>query len=233
MNQLPDVFGQALWDYFRGQITEPLLLHTSYEAIEEMPITTFFRAPTDFPDLEKRALELCCGKILDIGAGAGSHALELERRGFDVTAMDQSQGAVKIMQERGLKKVVCGQIQDYKTNLLFDTLLLMMNGIGLAGELMELRPLLWHLKSFLKPGGQLLFDSCDITYLYQEQRIPHDRYYGEVDYCYEYKNDKGDWFRWLFVDQQTLEREARAAGWKTEIIYEDDLDQYLARLIAI
>ncbi|MGI9545528.1 MAG: class I SAM-dependent methyltransferase [Cyclobacteriaceae bacterium] len=233
MNQVPDVFGQALRDYFQGQYAEPLLLHTSYGAIEEMPIATFFRTAPDQPDLERRALELCQGKVFDIGAGVGSHALELEKMGLDVTAIDQSRGAVQIMQERGLKKVLCGHIQSYETKDLYDTLLLMMNGIGLAGKLIELKPLLWHLKSFLKPGGQLLFDSCDITYLYQEQQVPFDRYYGEVDYRYEYKNHKGAWFRWLFVDQQTLKREARAAGWRTEIIYQDELDQYLAQLTAI
>ena len=230
MNQAPDVFGQALWDYFQGHYTQPLLLHTSYGAVEEMPIATFFRTAEDRPDLERRALECCWGKVLDIGAGAGSHAIELEKKGLDVVAMDQSDGAVKVMQQRGLKQVLCGQIQSYETKDVYDTLLMMMNGIGLAGRLAELKPLLWHLKSYLTPEGQLLFDSCDITYLYQEHKIPHDHYYGEVDYRYEYKNEKGAWFQWLFVDQQTLKREARAAGWKTEIIYQDELDQYLVRL---
>ena len=173
---------------------------------------------------------MCRGEVLDIGAGAGSHSLELKNRGLVVTAIDQSPGAVKVMKARGLESVICSSIQSLSSDHGYDTLLLMMNGIGLAGELLELKPLLWHLKSFLNPGGQLLFDSCDITYLYQEQQLPHDRYYGEVDYRFEYKKKKGEWFRWLFVDQQTLKREARAAGWKTEIIYEDHLDQFLARL---
>ena len=79
------------------------------------------------PNWEQKALEACYGEVLDIGAGAGSHALHLQNIGLDVTAMDISPGAIEIMQSRGVENIVHGSIWDF-TNRKFDTLLLLMNG---------------------------------------------------------------------------------------------------------
>ena len=82
----------------------------------------------------------------------------------------------------------------------------------------------------LNPDGQLLFDSSDLSYLYQEVAFPASGYYGEVSFRYEYKGLKGSWFKWIYVDQQTLKSLAKKQGWIVEIVFEDDQDQYLARL---
>jgi len=179
--------------------------------------------------LELKALELCKGKVLDVGAGVGSHALILQRRGFDVTGMDISASAVQIMKQRGLKKAFEGNILKYKDEQ-FDTLLFMMNGIGLTGTIGGLTSFLKDVKSLLNLGGQLIFDSSDLAYLYQEVAFPIQGYYGEVSFRYEYKSVKGSWFKWIYVDQKTLKSLAEKQGWIVEIVFEDDQDQYLARL---
>lgn len=224
-----DVYGAALSDYHEGSETAPLILHNNYGEDEEMPIEIFFREEEDFPELEFIALSLCDGTVLDVGAGAGSHCLYLQKKGFDVTALEISATACKIMKERGVKNIVNQNIFDYRDKK-FDTLLFLMNGIGLAETINGFKQLLAHCKKILKKGGQLLFDSSDIAYLY-EGAIPRaDVYYGEVRFQYEYKKRSGEPFGWLYIDQDTLIKIARQDGWVVQVLYEDPDDQYLVRL---
>jgi len=244
-----DVFGQALSDYFTDHQTELLLLHNSYGEPEEMPVSIFFRELLDFPELEVLALSKCYGRVLDVGAGVGSHALFLQKRRFDVTAIDQSQAAVDIMLQRGVKNAVAADFFELMREAeksaasvnnpdssnpqptdRYDTLLFLMNGIGITGTLPGLRDFLSRAHHLLNDGGQLLFDSSDIRYLYEGEELPSNQYYGEISYQYEYKEQKGNWFNWLYIDQHMLSRVAKETGWKYEMLFDDQEDQYLARL---
>jgi len=224
-----DVFGEALKDQFTKPPAETLWVHNSYDEPEEMPVDVYFRGEDEMPELELTALAMCKGKVLDVGAGVGSHALILQKRGFNVTGMDISAPAVTIMKQRGLKQAIEGNILTYKEDT-YDTLLFMMNGIGLTGSIAGLKAFLQHVKGLINPDGQLVFDSSDLSYLYQEIPFPLNGYYGEVSFRYEYKSIKGNWFKWVYVDQETLIDIARQSGWDAEIVFEDDHDQYLARL---
>jgi SAM-dependent methyltransferase len=224
-----DVFGTALTDQFLHNKAEILCLHNSYGEPEEMPLDVFFRTPEEMPELELIALDLCRGKILDIGAGAGSHALLLQQQKKDVTALDLSSGAVEIMKQRGVKKVLYGDINAH-TGQRYDTLLLLMNGIGLTSSLEGFRKFLLHAATLLNKGGQLLFDSSDIAYLYEDGNKPAADYYGQVSYRYAYKGQQDNWFNWLYLDSETLKTTAATAGWSCEILFDDGEDQYLARL---
>jgi len=230
-----DVFGEALKDQFLKPPSETLWVHNSYDEPEEMPVDIYFRDEHEMPELELKALELCKGKVLDVGAGVGSHALILQKRGFDITGMDISAAAVTIMQQRGLKKAIEGNILNYKVadTEKYDTLLFMMNGIGLTGTIPGLKAFLKQAKSLINKDGQLVFDSSDLSYLYLEIPFPENGYFGEINFRYEYKSVKGNWFKWIYVDQKTLTELAKATGWNTEIIFEDDSDQYLARLTRV
>jgi len=224
-----DVFGTALLAYYKDLQDKPLILHNSYGEDEEMPVDLFFRTADELPELEFIALALCDGKVMDIGAGAGSHCLYLQEKGFDVTGLEISPLACQVMQERGVKKIINTDIFDYDAKR-FDTLLFLMNGIGLVENIDGLKKILAHAKKILRKGGQLLFDSSDISYLYEGQPLPTKDYYGEVKFQYEYKNQKGRPFGWLYIDQDTLIKIARQEGWVVQILYEDGNDQYLVRL---
>jgi 2-polyprenyl-3-methyl-5-hydroxy-6-metoxy-1,4-benzoquinol methylase len=224
-----DVFGEALTDQFKHGKADTLHLYTSLGDLEEMPLDLFFRSEAEMPELETYALELCKGKVLDIGAGVGSHALALQEKSFDVTALDISPAACQIMRERGVKNILCGAISDLQLQK-YDTLLMLMNGIGVFGKLQGFSAFLERAKGLINEGGQLLFDSSDITYAYEETSLPTTHYFGEVSYQYEYKGVKGPWFDWMFIDQATLIATAYQAGWTCEILYVDENDQYLARL---
>lgn len=229
-SRLEQVFGRALRDYFDQTEPDTLHLHNNYGTTEEMPVEIFFRQAEDFPELEHIALALCDGKVLDVGAGAGSHALFLQRRGHEVHALELSRTACEIMQKRGVREVRHGNFFDYSGEQ-YDTLLMMMNGIGIAGNLEQVAVLLEHAKTLVKPGGQVLFDSSDLNYLYEDGSVKRpEGYYGEVGFQYEYKGVKGDPFGWVYVDQDTMIALAQAAGWVIQILFEDGEDQYLARL---
>jgi len=226
-----DVFGEALKDQFIKPPAETLWVHNSYDEPEEMPVDIYFRNEDEMPELELKALDLCRGRVLDVGAGVGSHALILQKKGMDVTGMDISASAVSIMKQRGLKQAIEGNILTHKPlGKKYDTLLFMMNGIGLTGSLPGLRSFLNQAKELINTDGQLVFDSSDLSYLYLEIPFPESGYFGEVSFRYEYKSVKGNWFKWVYVDQKTLTDIATQTGWCTEVIFEDENDQYLARL---
>ncbi len=223
-----DIYGNALLDFHRFGKADVLWLHNTYGDPEEMPIDIFFREEEEMPEIELKALNLCKGKVLDVGAGVGSHALLLAKKGVEVTAIDISPIAVQIMQERGVKKP---QLQDFFTlTEKYDTLLFMMNGIGLTGTLQGFENFLESAKKVLNPNGQLLFDSSDISYLYEDMPMPTGHYFGEISYCYEYKKQKGNWFNWLYLDPATLQRLSKQHGWSCKIVEVDEHDQYLAQL---
>ncbi|RZL47914.1 MAG: methyltransferase domain-containing protein [Pedobacter sp.] len=223
-----DVFGNALLDFHLNGKADTLWLHNSYGEPEEMPIDIFFREKDEMPALEHYALSSCVGKVLDVGAGVGSHALILQDLGVDVTAIDISENAVKIMQLRGVNNALHQDI--FYTTEKYDTLLFLMNGIGLTGTLPGFIDFLGKAKNLIKLGGQLLFDTSDISYLYEDLEQPEDQYFGEVSFCYEYKTQIGNWFNWLYLDMATLAHLSHQNGWNCEIIFEDGEDQYLAKL---
>lgn len=221
-----DVFGHALDDYLIGNTNAELILHNSYGEPELMPVEVFFREQEDLTALERAALMLCKGEVLDVGAGTGTISLIIQEN-LDVTALELSADACEIANYLGVKKIVNQDIWQYQAQK-FDTLLMLMNGIGIVGELKQLGPFLLHLKTLLKPDGQILFDSSDLTYLHPD--FKSNPSLGEILYQYEYKGNKSDWFNWLFVGEEILHEYAHRAGFKVEIVLRNDDDQYLAKL---
>jgi len=226
---MKDILGQALHDHYYQNSPDTLWINNQYGPKEEMPVDTYFRQPDEMPELELLALKHCRGKVLDVGAGAGSHALLLQQQGFDITALDISAMAVAVAKARGVTNAIEANIFAYHEQQ-YDTLLLLMNGIGLAGTLDHLKAFLAHAKTLLKLGGQLIFDSSDIAYLYDDDMPKGDKYYGELWYQYQYKKLHTEWFKWLYIDKQTLTDLATAEGWTVEILHQDEYDQYLAVL---
>jgi len=222
-----DILGEALVDFYNGE-QHPLFINNKYGDPEEMPIEVFFREKEDLTDLEKTAISKCKGRILDVGAGSGAMTLMLQDH-HDTTAVESSEGACQVMKALGVKNGIIGDVFDYPGED-YDTLLLLMNGIGIVGQLSNLGKALKYFADMIKPDGQILLDSSDISYLYDEVDKPKSAYFGQLSYQYHYKDKLGDWFDWLYVDKVTLKEHANNAGLLVEILFEDDTDQYLARL---
>ncbi|MAU26513.1 MAG: SAM-dependent methyltransferase [Muricauda sp.] len=232
---MEDIFGKALLDYLEGNDRENIKTNSSVAGKDLMPLSYLFRAFEEMPLLEQKALELCKGSVLDIGCGAGPHSLWLQNHGFKVTALDSSKGAIDTCRSLGIEKTVHCGVLDY-SGTTFDTLLLLMNGIGIVGRLALLVTYLEHFKKLLNPGGQVLMDSSNIIYMYEEDDdggvwIPGDRdYYGEVEFTMEYKGQKSPSFYWLYLDFNTLENAAMAHGFTCDLVSQGEHYDYLARL---
>lgn len=235
---IPDILGMALLDYQSGNYSEDIITYSSLGQDAILPLPYFFRELPQMPRLEQIALEKCTGEILDIGCGAGSHALFLQKEGFRVFGLDSSAGAIATCAARGLKKTIHRDINELHGRK-FDTLLLLMNGIGIVGRLRHLDGFLMHLGSLLEPGGQILVDSSDIIYMFDidsdgRYLLPDSKnYYGEVEFRLEYKGIKGQGFHWLYLDEKTLEAAAKRTSLALEIVMYGEHYDYLARLTAL
>jgi len=232
-----DIFGQALLDYHSGNYEEDIITYSSVGGEDRLPLPYLFRDYKAMPKIEQRALELCQGAVLDIGCGAGNHALYLQENGLDITGLDISEGAIETCKLRGLKKTLYGTIYSVD-GMKFDTLLLLMNGIGIAGSLTKLDAFLEQIKNLLLPGGQVLLDSSDIIYMFDDEEIIEntktiasvDQYYGQVTFITQYRSQKSTPFDWLYLDYTTLKESCKANGFCCELVMEGEHYDYLARL---
>lgn len=226
--------GAAILDYqTKGKAGKLSILSSMFEE-DEMPVKHLFRNLEEMPILEQKALSLAKGKVLDVGAGAGCHALALQAQSIAVKAIDISSQSCQAMLQRGVKDVECINLFDEHLESGFDTILLLMNGTGIAGKIENLPALFNRLKALLNKGGQILIDSSDIKYIYENEDGSFDinlnaAYYGEVDYQMVYKDVKGDSFDWLYVDFPLLKSIAESCGLHGELIAEGEHYDYLAR----
>jgi SAM-dependent methyltransferase len=231
---MKDLFGQAILDFQTNNSPEDLVTETNISEADEMSVDYLFRSYNEMPKLEKKALQLAKGKILDVGCGAGSHSLYLQEKGFAVTAIDISPKAIKACQLRGLQNARVQNLLDLE-NEKFDTILLLMNGTGIFGTLAETSTYLAKLKSLLNPNGQILIDSSDIIYMFDEDEdgaylVPADGYYGELTFTVSYKGQTEDAFPWLYLDYNTLQNAVHANGLECELVLEGKHYDYLAKL---
>ena len=229
---MDDLLGRAIVDYQKGKLDASLLIYNDYGEPDEMPVEVYFRDEIDFSPADSYAVNLCRGKVLEIGAGAGAVCLALQDRGLEVVGLDISPGCVQIMKERGVAHFIHADFFKWVTNDKFDTILLLMNGIGFSARLANLTMVLNKLKSLLSPGGQIFFDSSDVTYLYP-LGLPTNKYYGEIDYQYGYNGTFGQWFSWLYVDFETLRSYAKACDLEVQLIMQENTGQYLIRATKI
>lgn len=234
LNTMKDLFGQAILDYQTNNSPENLITETSISESDEMPVDYLFRSFAQMPLIEQTALELAKGKILDVGCGAGSHSLYLQNKGYDVNVIDISANAIQACVLRGVKNTRAQDILSIE-NETFDTILLLMNGTGIFRTLADLPVYLQKLKSLLNPGGQILIDSSDLIYMYDENEdgsysIPAEGYYGELMFTVSYKGQTDAPFPWLYLDYNTLQRAAQANGLRCELVTEGEHYDYLARL---
>ena len=257
--------GRAIAEYWKNKTAERLRVFSPMFEEDEIPLSTLFRSYEDMPEIERKALDMAKGRILDVGAASGCHSLVLQERGLDVTAIDISPLSVETMKERGVKKVLEqdffelgsqqhvftleGQAMEQRepSSLLewpsrdrvrrsqYDTILMLMNGIGIVGTLERMPEFFKQLDKILAPGGQVLCDSSDICYVFEDEEgmidIPNEMdYYGEHSFRMQYKDTIGEPFDWLYIDEDTLKEKARRYGYTAEVMAEGEHYDYLARI---
>ena len=229
---MKDVFGRAILDYQLGNYTEDIITSTSISDEDILPISYLFRDFNEMPILEQKALEMATGSILDIGCGAGSHSLYLQEKGLTVKSIDISEGAIETCNLRGLKNA--HRLNVYDETQTFDTLLLLMNGSGIFESLEQAPQQLHKLAKLLNEGGQILIDSSDIKYMYEDDDggfwvDANSNYYGELVYHVSYKGETNS-FSWMYIDFENLKTACLMAGLNCELILEGDHFDFLARI---
>lgn len=230
------LYGAALLDYFKGDRAATISIHDALGKIRDFPLSEVFRDPPGFFELERMAVELCRGRVLDIGSGNGRHSLALQERGLEVVAIDILPECVEVTRARGVREVYRADVLDFSAPP-FDTLLSMVNGLSMVERLEALSPYLSRVRRLVKPGGQYLIHSTDVRRVpalrervERNLRDPARAYFGEMDCRLEYKGERGEAFTELYVDPEALAAHARAAGWACDIVAEREQGFFLARL---
>ncbi len=230
-----DPIGKAVYDFHFHSIDQPIVVHSDDFDDDFIETNYLFRNYKQMPALEKKALSLCKGSILDVGACAGAHSVYLQEKGFEVTSLEISSLCCEVLRSRNLRNVVQQNIFKFGDQK-FDTILLLMNGTGISGTLNGLDVLLHHLKSLLNHEGQILIDSSDLIYLFEQEDgsalidISGDKYYGELTFQTEYKTWVSEPFSWLYVDVTNLENSVIKNSLKLDHVFKGQHYDYLARI---
>ena len=228
-----DLIGRALLDYQNGNYVEDLITWTNISDEDELPLPYLFRSYKEMPKLEQRALQLSEGTILDVGCGAGNHVLWLQNKGFQIKGIDTSKGAIEVCKIRGIRDAELRPLLAETGT--FDTILLLMNGTGIFQELFQVSKYLKHLKSLLKPNGQILIDSSDISYMYKDEDGStwidvNSNYPGELNYYLSYKGEHEEPMKWLYLDFETLKTACSTVGLQCEKVMDGEHFDYLAKI---
>lgn len=229
-----DPMGAAIYDFHRNGSADVLKVYSSDFDDDEIPVSDLFREYEDMPYIERIALDLAAGRVLDVGAGSGCHSLALAKAGKESVAIDISPLSVEVMRERGVDARLVN-LYDESFAEKFDTVLMLMNGTGIIGTLENMETFFTRIRQLLNPGGCVLIDSSDLRYLFEEEDGSlmidlADDYYGLVDYQMQYKDVLGEPFDWLYVDFDTLAYYAEENGFMAEMVANGEHYDYLARL---
>ncbi len=233
INRTKDPMGRAIAEYLKTGKASKLRVFSPMFDEDDIPVSTLFRSYEDMPEIERKALDMAKGRVLDVGAGAGCHSLVLQERGIDVTAVDISPLSVETMKARGVKKVL--EKDFFTLEKPYDTIIMLMNGLGIMGTLERAPEFFKHIDKILAPGGQLLCDSSDISYVFENEEgvieYPEEMaYFGELTFQMQYLDTIGTPFEWLYIDPETLKRVAEENGFTSEVIVEGEHYDYLARI---
>lgn len=226
--------GAAIYDFHKNGTADVLRVFSSQFEEDEIPVADLFREYDDMPELERIALDEASGEILDVGAGSGCHSVALMKMGKSAVAIDISPLSVEVMKERGVDALQVN-LYDESFDRKFDTVLMLMNGTGIIGNLDNMPVFFERMKHLLKPGGSILIDSSDLRYLFEEEDGSlmidlADDYYGQLDYQMKYKDVHGEPFDWLYVDFDTLAFYAEESGFDAVLLAEGEHYDYLAKL---
>ena len=221
-----DAFGNAALDFLNNDHDEFIYVESKTMEDDVIPVEHLFRSLDQMPDCEQKAIEITKGKVLDVGGGVGSHCLVLQEKGLDTTMLDFSPGLCQASIKRGVKNVIEADFFKWKTDQKFDTLLFMMNGIGIGGSFELFQKTIDRSFELLNEGGQILFDSTDIAFCYELEdgslSLPLNLdYTGFVEFKLKYKNQEDSWFNWAYYDADKI-IELLGDAYNFEVIHQEE-----------
>jgi len=225
-----DIFGIAIRSFYEDNDKTPITVHSPDFDDDIIPVEYLFREFEEMPVVEQTALKNCHGKVLDVGCGAGSHALYLQKDPeLEVFALDTSSGSIEIARKRGVKNTLNQDFFNLNGEK-FDTILMLMNGSGIIGKLENMKNFFMHSKSLLNEGGKIIMDSSDLIYLFEDEIEDNEKYYGEFEFSLSYNHLKSGSFDWLYIDPALLTQHANSNGFNCKILKLGKNYDYLAML---
>lgn len=220
-----DLHGRAMIDLLNGERDAAVLMHRDDGFIHPPILAARWFYEDGFPILDSKALALCRGRVLNVGASSGSHSLFLESQGLSVVSVDASAQAVEVMRRRQVRNPVVGDITSVEGP--FDTILVLC-GIGLTGTIEGLNGFLAQAKKHLSPDGIVITDCThpradtnEASQRYCDRQIAEGRYEGERTVRFEYKGEFGPWFNWLAISPEVLTQHGNEVGFDLEVIYSE------------
>lgn len=238
-----DAFGAALAAYQQTGSGREIIERDDGYLDTGIPIETYFAAKEDWPERTRTALESLSGSVLDIGCGAGRHALALQEQGCSVTAIDVSAGAVRITRERGVEDVREAGIEDLELfpDDHFDAVVLLGNNFGLVGRTDRAPAVLSELDRITTADGVLLAESQDPTSTSKEVHLQyHERNRergfapGRLRMRVRHQRLATPWYEYLLVGQSRMQELCERASWTFDSWYEgaEAVPQYIGRFVS-
>jgi SAM-dependent methyltransferase len=227
-----DAYGSELLAVFRGARDISEIVEREDRLISTSPWPQrYFTGYSAWTRREKQAMRLVKGLVLDIGCGAGRHGLYLQQKGFNVTGIDNSPGAIRVCRLRGYKKaqvMSITEIHRFKQKS-FDTIIMMGNNFGLFGGFKRAQRLLKQMHRITSPEGRIIAETMDP---YQTTNPLHKGYHrfnrqrgrmgGQLRIRIRHENIVGPWFDYLLVSQPELKKIVRGTGWKIRKILQEE-----------
>ena len=238
MQHTEDAYGQQLLAQFNNQTPTAELIERDdgYVDFGSEP-GLYFNEYEDWSPVERRAISLARGRTLDIGCGAGRHSLYLQSKGFDVTGIDNSPGAIEVCKARGLKNALVCPIQnvDRFPENSFDTILMFGNNFGLFGSAEGARNILEKFFRITKKDAQIIAGTLnpyltddEAHFKYHELNRRRDRMPGQIRMRVRYGETVGDWFDYLFVSPEEMREILDETDWQIKELLEPEQTNYFA-----
>ena len=220
-----DLWGEICLDYWRTGSADFQIRRDDGHVGARDPSGYFAE---DLANEQVRALSHVQGRVLDVGCGPGRHLLWLQKRGFEVTGIDSSVGAVQVARERGGKDVRLLSLFEVSTvREKFGTVLLMGNNMSLAGTIQKTHALLDQLREITDDDAVLIGSSLnpratdDPKHLaYHRANEAACRYCGQVQLRLEYKGRISPWFGRVLFEPHVLVDLLGQHAWRKEALVE-------------
>ncbi|WP_286672170.1 class I SAM-dependent methyltransferase [Halorarius halobius] len=233
MDPADDAYGAAIRDHHEGEESFELVERDDGFVSPSGGPPMYFADPEEWPDREHAAMERVEGRVLDVGCGAGRHALYLQERGHDVVGIDVSPGAVEVARDRGVDARECdvADVRDLDAGT-FDTVVMGGNNFGLVGTRTTAPGVLAGLAAVTTDDARLLAETRDVhANPTPEHRAYHDlnrergRLPGALRIRVRYKRKATPWFDYLMVSPDEMREVLAATPWRLhEVLEPNDLD---------